>query len=158
MKKRPEVVILTGNIGTGKSTLTKKYAKKGYIVIARDLLRYAIGNGKYIFNPKYEPALWRTEYQMLIAFLDTGANIIIDEVGISKSMRFRYLAIIYPEYKITCIEMPRLSKKVAVNRRMKNPHQQADRKLWESIWDKFDKLYEKPTKEECFDKIIRRKK
>ena len=58
------LIILVGNIGSGKSTYAKKYQKKGYIVIARDQLRYAIGGGEYIFNTKYEPLIWKTEYYL----------------------------------------------------------------------------------------------
>lgn len=158
--KRPELIILVGNIGTGKSTLTKEYVKKGYIVIARDALRYNIGAGKYIFDPQLEPAIWKTELEMFKSFIKLGVNVIIDEVGINKSIRARYIKEVklpwYPPYKITCIEMPKLSKNELVDRRMKDPHGQPDRKIWEQVWAKFDAMYEEPTKEEGIDKIIRR--
>ena len=71
-------------------------------------------------------------------------------------MRKRY--ILYAKkynYKIIAIEFSRLSMKESVNRRMKNPHQQDDRELWESVWKKFDKIYESPRKDEEIDIIIR---
>ena len=38
-------ILIMGLPGTGKTTLVKKYQKEGYVVIARDQLRYGIGNG-----------------------------------------------------------------------------------------------------------------
>jgi len=37
---KKELIILVGNIGTGKTTESKKLAKKGYIIISRDAFRY----------------------------------------------------------------------------------------------------------------------
>ena len=154
MKK--ELIILIGNIGAGKSTLAKKYQKENYIVIARDQLRYAIGGGIYIFNYNYEPIIWKTEQYLFRKFVKLGVNIVIDEVGLTKAMRKRY--ILYAKrynYKIIAIEFPRLSMKKSVNRRMNNPHGQDDRKLWESVWHKFNKIYESPKKSEGITKIIK---
>ena len=86
MKK--EVVILVGNIGTGKTTIAKKYIKYGYIAIARDYLRYSIGLGQYIFNINYESIIWKTETYMYKKFVDLGVNIIVDEVGMNKNSLF----------------------------------------------------------------------
>jgi predicted kinase len=157
-KKFPELVITIGNIGTGKSTIVKKYVKEGYIVIARDSLRYGIGGGKYIFDLKLEPIIWDTELFMFKKFARMGKNIVVDEVGINRAMRKRYIRIIknsvYPAYDIIALVMPRLSMKEAVNRRMREPHGQPSRKLWESVWKNFDSQYEPPTKAEGFTKII----
>lgn len=160
MKRKPEIIIMCGNIGSGKTTLSKEYVKKGYVVIAKDRLRYDIGAGQYIFNPKLESAIWQTEMDMLMNFMLQKVNIFVDEIGVSKEMRARYLKVIkanHPKYKITCIEMPRLSMKECVDRRMKDPHGQPDRNLWETVWKKFNEQYEKPLKKEGFDKIIRLK-
>lgn len=153
MKK---IIILTGNIGAGKSTIVKKYQEKGYVVIARDMLRYAIGGGNYVFDKKYEPIIWSTELTMLDDFLNLGVNIIVDEVGVSKLLRSRYINVaeIY-DYKIISYVFPRLSMKESVDRRMTNPHGQNDRELWERVWINFDKMYEEPSLDEGFDHIIK---
>ena len=149
-----EIVVLVGNIGCGKSTLARHYIEKGWIAIARDYLRYAIGEGKYIFNPKYESIIWQTERYMLRKFMELEVNIIIDEVGVSKTMRKLYIKYAKEyEYKIGAIVLPRYSKEEAVDHRMKNPHGQNDRKLWEEVWTKFDKIYKEPTTKEGFDYI-----
>lgn len=162
MKKRPpEILILVGNIGTGKSTFARKCVKKGYVIIARDSLRYAIGAGKYIFDTTLEPAIFQTELEMLYNFLQLGVNIVVDEVGLTIPLRERYLKMIrgvFPHYKIIAVEFPKYSMKVAVSRRMKDPHGQPNRKLWEEIWSRFNEGYQIPTKEEGFDKIIKIKK
>lgn len=153
MKK--ELIVLVGNIGSGKSTYVKYLQKKGYIVIARDMLRYAIGGGEYVYNLEYEPTIFATEKYMLRKFLDLGKNIVIDEIGISISLRAIYIREAKQRgYKVTCIEMPRLSKEESVNRRMQNPHGQNDREIWEGVWERFDLLYEPPLSCEGFDKIL----
>lgn len=154
--KKKQLVILIGNIGTGKSTYCEKYQKKGYVIIARDQFRYGIGGGKYIFNRDYESIIWETEHYMFRKFLDLGVNILIDEVGISKSMRNRYIPFAKEKgYEIIAIEMPHLCMGEAVSRRMINPHGQPDEKLWGQVWTKFEALYQPPTKEEGFDKVIK---
>jgi len=57
MMKQKELIILIGNLGTGKSTFAKTLVEKGYINISRDSLRYMIGAGKYIFNKEFEQSI-----------------------------------------------------------------------------------------------------
>ncbi len=156
MKKKKEVIILVGNIGTGKSTLAKKYVEKGYVAIARDQLRYAIGDGTYIFNYDYESIIWKTELYLYKKFVDLGINIIVDEVGLTKQMRKRYISYADKEgYKILVIILKNLGKNECVNRRMKNPHGQFNKKLWEDIYDSFDGIYEEPELNEGIYHIFR---
>lgn len=155
-RKKEDIVVMAGNIGAGKSTYVKKLQKEGYVVVARDQIRYAIGGGVYIFNPKYEPIIRKLEIKMLHEFLKLEVKVVIDGVGVSKAMRREYIKIAKEyNYKIKAIEMPRLSKKESVNRRMQDPHQCSDRTVWEGVWDNFDKQYQSPTKKEGFDEVIR---
>ena len=92
---------------------------------------------------------------MLEKFLDLGVNIVVDEVGVSKLMREKYIRYAKKRgYICVCKEMPKLSKEISVSRRLQDPHGQPDKELWENVWQKFDDLYEKPTHEEGFDIII----
>ena len=154
MKK--ELVILVGNIGCGKSTLAAEYISSGYVAIARDYLRYAIGEGKYIFNRNYEHIIWKTEQFMLKRFMELGVNIVVDEVGVSKKLRKGYLKLakIF-NYKTIALVLPQLSMEEAVDRRMKNPHGQYDRNLWEDVWKGFNSIYQEPKIEEGFDAVIK---
>jgi len=153
------LIMLVGNIGSGKSTFSKKYQEKDYVVIARDQLRYAIGNGKYVFNVDYEHIIWNTEYYLYKSFLRLGENIVVDEIGISKKLRQRYIRLAKKKgYKITVIEMPRFCMGEAVNRRMINPHGQYNVKVWKEVWTRFESMYEEPSKKEGIDEIVKIKK
>jgi len=157
MKTKKNIIILVGNIGCGKSTLCKEFVRKGYLVISRDSLRYMVGAGKYIFNKKFERAIWRSELEILSVFMEYNLNVVIDEVGVSRKLRMRYL-LRSDGYNKIAVELPRLPMEVAVSRRMNDPHQQKSRKLWEKVWRIFNKMYESPTKKEGFDKVIRIKR
>lgn len=152
---------MCGNIGSGKTTLSKKYAEWGYVIISRDRLRYNIGAGNYVFKPQLEAAIWQTEIDMVYNFLKLGVDIFVDEVGVSREMRARYIRVIqarFPEYQRICIQMPHYTMKKSVDRRMQDPHGCFDRKIWEGVWKKFEMLYEIPNKDEGFHKIIKKEK
>ncbi|KKM16509.1 hypothetical protein LCGC14_1685060 [marine sediment metagenome] len=152
-----KIIVLVGNIGSGKTTWIKKFLKKTkgkYVVVSRDAIRYMIGGGKYIFDLDLEPAVWNSEGKIIEEFMKLKVNIIVDEVGINKKLRKKYIDLANQfGYEKIAMEMPKLSKQVCVDRRMQNPHQQADRKLWESVWDNFDKMYEAPIVNEGFHKV-----
>ena len=154
---RPELIVLVGNIGSGKSTLTKEYSKKSYVIISRDSLRYCIGGGNYIFNEKYEDIIWETEEFLLESFLKKGENIVIDEVGMSKHLRARYLINkeFYPNYTFKCIELPKLTKEESVQRRLQSNHGTTPKEVWYEVWEKFNNMYEEPTLDEGFDEVIK---
>ena len=140
----------------GKSTICKDIALAGHVIISRDSLRYMIGAGKYIYNTVLEPAIFEAEEGILRSFMKLGVNIIVDETGINKQYREPYVKLAKEYgYSTFAYVMPKLSKKESVDRRMKNPHDQADRTIWEGVWKKFDDLYEEPTKEEGFVSIIK---
>jgi predicted kinase len=154
-----ELVILVANIGEGKTTLAKQYQKKGYIVISKDGLRYSIGSGNYVYKYEYEPIIWEIEEHMIEAFMELGVNIVVDSICVSKRIRSRYITLAkYNNYRVKCHILPKLSMKEAVDRRMKDPHQQNDRNVWKRVWRRFNKVYEEPKKSEGINKIIKEKK
>jgi len=154
MKK--EIILPIGNIGSGKSTLAKQYAKKGYIVISRDSFRTMIGGNNYIFDLKIEPFIKKATIKTLETFLKGGYNIFYDETNVTKRLRSSTIKLGKKYgYKINAIILKKLSKEESVNRRMNNPHGKFSKKTWEFIWEKFDFIYEEPSKKEGIDKIGR---
>jgi len=157
--KSKNLIILMGNIGSGKSTFSRKYQKKGYVITAKDQLRYAIGGGRYVFNYDYEPVIHKVDLYLFKRFIDLNVNVLVDETNVSKANRKRYITYAKKRgYKITVIELPRFSVSESVTRRMTNPHEQDDWNLWNQVWTSFDKRYEAPNKNEGIDKIIKVKK
>jgi predicted kinase len=156
--KTKRLVILIGNIGSGKTTLAKRFVEKGYVVISRDALRYMIGGGKYIFDKQLELSVWAAERAIFEIFVEAGLNIVVDGAALSKRLRGGYFSTLdivdVWDYKCIAVVLPRLSMSECVERRMKDPHQQNDKNLWEGIWEKFDSQYEEPSLDEGFDKII----
>jgi len=149
-----ELIVMVGNIGTGKSTICKEYIKNGYLCVSRDGLRYMNGGGVYRWDESVEPFIWDAESRIIKAFMESGKHIIVDEVGISQKMREKYLNIANAfNYKPIALVMPKLNMKTCINRRLNNPHDQPDRKMWEEVWTKFDKQYSEPTLEEGFKEI-----
>ena len=156
MKK--EIILLIGNIASGKSTLAKQHAKKGYVVISRDSIRYMVGGGNYRFDKKLEPFIKQSAVEVLRVFLRSGQNLVYDETNVSKSLRKPtiQLAKIYG-YKVVAVVLPRLSKEVSVARRLKTPHGNFSKKTWEWVWEQFDTIFEMPEKSEGIDRIIKKR-
>ena len=158
---QPELVILVGNIGTGKSTVSKGYAIDGYYIICRDSLRSMLGAGRYIFEKDTEEAIHDSTTNLFIHLLLQRKNIVIDETNMDKRTRKRFISIAKYDYKykkITAVIMPQLSKEDCIVNRMKDTLRGTPLHIWEEVWEKFNKRYQEPTLDEGFDEIIKRER
>jgi predicted kinase len=150
-----EIIIMIGNIGSGKSTIARKYATEGYRVISRDALRYMVGGGKYTFDLNLEASIKKSAVKILETFMKNRISIVYDETNVSKNLRVDTIQLAKKyNYKIIAYVLPCLSKEQSVDRRMKDPHGQNSREIWNSVWERFNSMYEEPSKDEGFDEII----
>lgn len=153
-----DVIILVGNIGSGKTTLAKRLCELDCVVASADGIRYAIGAGDYRFDKSLEGVVWTVEYFMFEELLSKGRTIVVDDASnISPYFRAKYLYILlkHPIYRKIAVIMPGLNMVESVNRRMMSNHGNNDFNTWKSVWEKFDDAYVEPTKKEGFDKIIK---
>ncbi len=150
-----ELIILIGNIGSGKSTLCEEYVKKGYLIVSQDDLRYSIGAGKYTFDYLYEPCIKETIQTLARVIMQKSIPLIVDETNMSKVIRLKYLFLAnLHEYKTTALVLPILSEEESVKRRLQNNHGDTDEETWKNVWKMFDIMYEEPTIKEGFDELI----
>lgn len=149
------LVILVGNIGNGKTTIAKKYVKKGYIAVSRDSVRQMFAAEDYMFNPDIEPIVFKVERHALLGLLQEGLNVVVDETNIVPKSRSRTIAL-GQEYhcKIIAHVVHRLTRDESVKRRMEGNPRGYTAKKWGEVWDLFDKGYNEPILKEGFHEII----
>jgi len=153
-KFEKKLIIMVGNIGSGKSTYIKKLNDE-YIVLSRDAIRYMFGDGNYIFDKKLEQAVVQANFTAFDLLLESGVNLVIDETNIDTWMRDHYMNTAKKAgYYITAVILPKISQEESVARRMKKPHGAFKAEDWMAVWKKFNDMYEEPTQEEGFDEII----
>jgi len=148
------IIVMIGNIGSGKSTVVETFVNKhGFLRISRDAFRYMLNN--YVWKSELEHYVWELERFAAEILMEAKLNIIVDEVGVSKRLRLSYIMFAKEYgYTIAAYVMPRLSKEESIKRRLQKPHGNQDAKMWEEVWERFDKTYEDPSFEEGFDTII----
>ncbi len=154
-----DLVILVGNIGSGKSTLAKKMVINGYLCISCDSLRYAIGSGRYTYNVELEPLIHKWSKLMVNDLISSNKRIVLDETNISVKLRSEFISLArQASYEVSAVVMPLLSREDSIRRRLQSNHGSTSRETWETVWDKFNKLYEAPSYMEGFDYIRNIKK
>jgi predicted kinase len=149
------LVILIGNIGSGKTTTVKKYAKEGYCVVCRDDFRTMLGGGTYKFDTQTEKAIHRATRTLLENLMVENLDIIIDETNTTKRGRGQLISLgkLFG-YNIIGIVMPKLTKQKSIANRMKDTLRHYTVEKWEAVWDMFNRMYEEPELKEGFDELI----
>lgn len=152
-KKRLEMVIAVGNIGSGKSLLSRKYAAMGHNSINLDLLVSMMGGGEYSFYDKEKiPVYSSAETAIIKASLRNGNSVYIDKTNINTYKRERYIKI-GKEFGcwVVGIDFGRGRKSNLENRIRDNRGVTA--RKWKEVFDFMDKSYVKPRIDEGFDVI-----
>jgi predicted kinase len=151
-----KMIVLVGNIGSGKSFYSKKLVKEGYRIVSRDSLRSMINAGDYVFDRDKEPIVHEMTVRCVYALLSQFENIVIDETNVSKKMRSKYIEMAKKwDYELEAHVLPMISKEESIQRRMNDNHGDNSKETWEEVWDRFDNRYCEPTIEEGFDEVVK---
>lgn len=151
------MVLMVGNIGSGKSTYVNHLLKSGYLNVSRDGLRYSIGGGEYLFDLKLEPAIKKVVLLLAEEIMKTGKNLVIDETNMCTEIRLPYIQLAKKyNYRSYAIIMPKYDMDCSIDRRLQSPHGNFDRSIWETVWKRFDSIYDEPSKDEGIDFIIKK--
>jgi len=147
--------IMVGNIGSGKSTYLRDNMAT-CTVISKDGIRYALGGGQYVFDLNLEPIVHSTSMHLTRELCKKKVKeLVLDETNVQKKGRGKFIKIAQENgYEVIAIVLPELSKSLCVDRRLLNPHDQDNRRIWELVWEKFDAKYQYPEMKEGFDDII----
>jgi len=161
----PNVYILIGNIGSGKTYWARRKVFKGAIYISNDAITDMMHMGDYTrYDPELSSTYHRIEDTLLEdSLLNQDRDIIIDRTNMSRAKRKRFICLINCYINVREGKSNIEWKKIAVvfnsdiitclHRRSKNSKGITERK-WAEIYNKFADEFESPTLDEGFDDII----
>lgn len=137
-----ELILLVGTPGCGKSSISRKYSKLGYVIINQDTLKTA---KKCITLSKIA--------------IENNQSLVIDNTNPSKLVRQSYIQLIHDsnktnDYNIKCIYFDvsqDISKHNNIYRNIINPQREVVPRI---AYDVFKKKFEMPNVDEGFDQII----
>jgi predicted kinase len=149
-----ELIVFTGNIGSGKSLIASKYAKQGYVVVNMDSITTMIQGGEYgLYDKNKREVYHRTEAICIHTALDSGLSVVVDRTNMKKSDRKRYVDI-GKEYGV-CVRSIDWGEgdDKSLNRRLSQPNGIPSNQ-WVDVHSFMKKSYEKPSDDEGFDFIM----
>jgi len=156
MKK--ELIIFTGNIGCGKSTIARDIVTKNkdFIVVNDDYITTMIGGGDYTNYDKSKKYLYKCiELYCVDLGLGTNRSVIVDMPNMKRSSRRRFIDI-GKRYDVDIISYDWGKGTLeCLERRKKESRNYCN---WDDAYTTKEKEYEKPSIDEGFYKIIRIRK
>lgn len=156
---KPHFIMLIGLPGSGKSTWTKKFlsnATESYTVISTDDIIMELAEPEGLsYNEAYRKhsaaATSLMKARATNAFND-GKNIIWDQTNMSQKVRRgRLRRAIDKKYYIEAIDFQTLPHEL--EERLRHREKTEDKHIPEFVMESFSKNYDRPSKDEGFEKI-----
>lgn len=151
--KKQELIIFTGNVGCGKSTLATRLAEQGYVIINGDLITAMVQGGNYgAYDPNKKPIYHAIERAGIATALCNNFSVVVDRTNMKVSDRARYVEVgrLYGAIVNSYCWGP--GKPEDLKRRLNDP-KGIPEKQWEEVFDYMGGSYEKPCREEGFNLI-----
>lgn len=149
----PELIIFTGNVGCGKSTMAAELAKKGYVVVNMDTITKMVRGGDYgAYDPRLRPVYHAIERGGIVSALCIKISVVVDRTNMKASDRARYIKIgknIAGSVSSYCWGV---GQPGALKRRLQDP-KGIPEKQWIEVYDYMAGEYEEPGFGEGFDSI-----
>lgn len=168
-----KVEIMVGNVGSGKSTQIKKKLdevsrinrllsvkrdREKWAVVSKDVLRFMIGGGKYVFSNNLESFIEETSKFAIKYLLRKGINVIVDETNcsiIARANLIEWIRECTEDCIIMAVVMPRVSKEESLRRKALPENSYGyDIETWEKIWERKNIKYVEPHVYEDIDAIV----
>lgn len=153
--RQQELVILTGNIGCGKSSFAREEIGdlKDYIIVNDDAITTMIGGGVYTNYDKNKRSLYKSiELYCVKLGLERGYNVIVDMPNMKPESRKKFIEI-GKRYSAKIVSFDWGSGNVEDLDRRKIDHRDYDK--WDEAFKVKKQDYKAPSMEEGFDEIIR---
>jgi len=147
-----ELIVFTGNIGTGKSTIAAKYAKKGYVVVNMDTITRMVHGGEYgLYDGAKKDVYQAAEVACIMTGLEQGFSVVVDRTNMKASDRARYIGMgrNYDGVSISSLDFGP-GDPASLARRIGKPNG-IPSDQWVDVGCFMQESYQKPSTDEGFD-------
>jgi len=150
-----EIIILVGNIASGKSTLTRKYAAEGYLIINDDAIVSALHGGDGGAYEKTLKPLYKAVEDCIFSHgAALGRSIVIDRPNMSISNRRRYIGMAKSrDMSVRAVVMPMQDVLTHATRRYNTDNRGLTLTAWTKAAMRIANSYEAPSLNEGIDEI-----
>jgi len=151
MKK---LIILVGNIASGKSTYVKKFPQA--IIVNDDSIVSSVHGGDYTLYQKELKPLYKTiENTIITTALSLDRLVIIDRPNMSKQTRQRYISIAKSlDVEVLCVIFPLQDPYIHAKRRFDSDNRDLTLRHWIETAERKNVEFEHPSFDEGFDNIF----
>jgi len=145
---------MTGNIGSGKSLIASKLAKKDHVIVNMDTIQQMISGGEYgKYDSNKKDIYQATEIAAIESALKAGLSVVVDRTNMDKKRRSTFIDVGKKYAKeIISINFGEGTQE-GLERRYKNS-KGIPEEVWRSVYTYMKKSYEPPCMDEGFDSII----
>lgn len=150
----PNMNILVGNIGSGKSTIARKLANQGDVVVNMDNIQESIAGGLYgAYDREKKDIYHAVESTIIESALKSNYPVCVDRTNMDKKRRASFIEI-GKKYtnNIKCFDFGPGSED-DLQRRLNNS-KGTPGETWKKVFDFMKASYEKPELSEGFSEII----
>jgi predicted kinase len=156
MRTMPRVKLLIGPIASGKSTLTRRFADRGDIIVNDDAIVTAVHGGNYrLYNEKLKPLYKATEHSIIMSALSMGRDVVIDRPNFRESTRRRYIELARSfDVPTTGYIMAKAAPEEHAARRMKSDPRGYTLQYWIEVAKAHELRWQNPSMDEGFAGLI----
>ena len=158
-----KLILMVGNVGTGKTTTTNRLMDTVDIRKGRDMITVSADClAEMLFNGYYGPNIWTDKHWTLYASikqyiireaLAKGFSVIVDGTHMAKVNRKTYIDIA-KEFDVN-VDVYLHTYPDGLKRRIANPKSEhTSPEKWAEIYNNFEDMFEAPTLNEGIDNII----
>lgn len=156
--RKGRMILLVGQIASGKTTLAREYAKMGAAIVSEDAIVEAVHAGDYsAYRERHKPIYKAVENTIVLTALALGRLVVIDRTNLSKASRARFIALARSlDCDVDAIVFPLGAAALHAQRRADSDSRGLTFTTWLRVAERKEKEIEWPTAEEGLVHIIHR--